>query len=794
MNSKSKKNIDINLIICIVAVLLLFLPTINRPWLIYDERIIADGIYFPKANSFFEIFEILKTFGLNFSVLSSNTMYSSNYIVRTCPLGLFMGMILTFFFGREPLFYHLFNIGFHLLNTLIVFFTVKLFISKNKTTSLNLLLILLTLLWALHPAMIEPVLLSINFGALFSYCFFFIFFLDFLKNKEKNNSLIRQLLIPILFIIPMLTNEYIVTLPLILFIYSFAETYKTNNFKSSILISLNHTKPYVIGLLIYIFYFLFISHYTISQVENSSTIVLFLERVFWLCPQIFFHIVKLICFPLKLSIDQGIFVHLGYSIFDPYSIFCFLFLSAWLFIPLILFLSTKKFSNIFFLSWGFFFALLPFLHVLMPSYTLTAERYLYAPLAMLIFGLGKIINDSNKTHNKYTTSTIIVLSIVLIICFTRSFFRTLDWKDNYSFINSTYKTSNSSFFKAVRLGMLGKAISILEPHKQGEIQKYFQDTLKLLEVAKQEALEQKLNYQDSLPQIIKSYGLDYESLLRKIAFLEASSRCLELKENYKVGLRILEPYIQNLQIVDPRITELYTHFLLLDNRHAEAKEILLKTNSIYPQTPFILMALVDLFLKYEHDFISAEKYLLEGLKSLPYDKDILLKTLSFYQGYKDPLVTAKYASLYGLRTQSKPAYEQALSIYINTNDLKSAKNIVDKLLRLDSKDPEILYFVSRYFYKIKDYEKTLNYLTNGYENSKALKANPNVTFEIGYTLAKCLLLSGKPDNAASISKEILSFATDLESLHKVNQLYIKLGLKDYSEYSKNKINLLNMVK
>ncbi len=782
---------DIRLAICLIVVCILFLPTLNRPWLIYDERIISDSIYFPKANSFSELFEILQTFGLHQHVLSSNTMYSSNYITRTCPFGLISGMLLSFFFKANSFYYRLFNLALHLVNIILVYSILKLLLNKVKQT--NFIVPVLTLLWGVHPVMMESVLLAINYGSLISYMFFFVFLLDFLKNKEKNNSLLRRFFIPLLFMIPMLTNEYIITLPLVLFTFSFYENYKNNDFKKSISLTITHTKPYFIGLFIYILYFFFISHYTISQTSNHNYFLLLIERIFWLSPQIFFHLLKLVFFPLKLSIDQGVFVTLGKSLFDPYPIFCIFLMSIWLFVPLVVFLLKRRLANLFLLTWSFFFALLPFLHILMPSYTLAAERYLYAPLAMMVIGVGVILSEMIHKGGvpRYALTVILLLSILLTGYFIRSYNRTQDWKDNYSFINSSYKTANNSFFKAVRLGMLGKAISIIESNKQNEIKQYFQETIVLLNKAKEEALENKTKFQKHLPLIIKSYGLDYNSLLTRIAFLEASSLCLELKQDHKIGLSILEPYIKNIKKTDPRIIELYTHFLNEDGRYKEARDVLLKTNSIYPKTPFILMALVDLFSKYENDFNSAEKYLLEALKLLPYDKDILLKALGFYQGYKDPSVTARYAYLYGLRAQSKPAYEQALSLYLNLGDINKASTIASKLLKLDPNDPELLYFVSMFYYKVKDFKKAISLLSNGYEICRRTNISDVLRLEIGYTLSRLHLQTGNKNAAIIIARDIPQLATTTEDLKKLAVLYNSLGLTDYLNYCLNKFKLLN---
>lgn len=771
-----KKNLI--LLICLIIVCGLFIPTLIRPFLIYDERILLEGIYFPIPNSLSEFSEIIKKFGLNFSILSSNTIYSSNYITRTCPFGQLFGMLLSFFFKKEPLFYHIFNLILHLINTCLIYFILNVFL-KNK----YYLVAILTLIWAVHPVTMESVLLSINFGAPFTYMFFLGLLLDFLINKEKNKSIFRQIIIPILFLILMFINEYIVTLPFIFFTISFYSSYQNNSLKEALKRSIQETQPYFLGFFLYVIYFFLFSHYNISQVPSENYFVVLLERIFWLSPQVFVHMLKLIFYPEKLSVDQTIFVQLGKSLVDPYSTFCIALLFIWLFIPLILFISRKKMSNIFLLCWTFFFALMPFLHILMPSYTLAAERYLYTPLAMLIIGIAKMLSDKTN-HKLYLT----LLSIVLICCLIRSHYRTLDWKDNYSFINSTYKISTDPLFKAMRAGMLGKAISVLEPHEKTKIENYFKDSLKLLNIAKVETIKNKLKYQEKLPLVIKSYGLDYESLLTKIAFLEASSSYIELKEDYMIGLGILEPYTQKLEKIDPRILELYVHFLTLDKRYDEVKKILLRTNEIYPNTAFVLLALVDFFYK-QNESQEAEKYLKQALKLLPYDINVLSRAVNFYQDINRSDLTAKYAYFYGLRMNSEAAYQKALFMYLNLGNLKEAKKAVDKLLLIKSNNPASLYFVSKYYYKIKEYQKAVSSLVTALEISKQSNENPGLTFDIAYTLAQIYLSLGNKDMAIFTAKDTIMFAgNNLEALKKLANLYKSLGLTEQLNYCLQKIN------
>jgi len=376
MFKKDKFNI-VNLLICLTVILLLFIPTLSRPWLIYDERVIFDNSFFPSPVSFSEIFETFKEFGLNFNFLSSNAIYSSNSVIRSSPLSLILNTLVNFFLKKNQFCYHLLILILHIINTSLVYFIIKILTDISGNNSVKLLPVLLTLIWAIHPVMLESVLLSTNFPRLFTYIFFFAFFLDFLKNKEQNKLIKRRIIIPLIFLIPMFSTECMIILPFVFFIVSFQQLFQTEGLKTSFKRSFEYTIPYFTGITIYLIYFLFLSHIKSNHPSGGNEFVVFLERVLWLSPQIFFHSLKLIFYPKLLSVDQSLFIHLGKTLFDPYAVFCFSFLFMWLLVPLYLFVFRRKFPDLFFLNWTFFFALLPFLHILMPSYALFAERYLY---------------------------------------------------------------------------------------------------------------------------------------------------------------------------------------------------------------------------------------------------------------------------------------------------------------------------------------------------------------------------------------------------------------------------------
>lgn len=694
------KNIfySLSLLACLTIILILFVPTLYRPWLIYDEKIIFDNSFFPSPINFSEIVETFKQFSLIFNFNSSNAIYSSNSIIRSSPISLILNTLINFFLKKNPFSYHLLILILHIVNTVLVYLIIKTISNFQQNGYLNnIFLFLLTTIWAIHPVILESVLLSTNFPRLFTYIFFFSFFLDFLKNSEKNASLKRRILIPLLFLIPMFSTECMIVLPFVLFVTSFQQTFPANTLKASIKKSFNYTLPYFTGAIIYLFYFLFLSHTGTNHPLQGKAFIVLLERIFWLSPQIFFHDLMLILYPKTLSIDQTLFVHLGKTLFSPYSIFCLIFLMLWLFIPVYYFVIKKKYPDLFFLTWTFFFALLPFLHILMPSYALSAERYLYCPLAFIVFSLVKVISNNKR----FTTWINLFLSLILILCFIRSYYRTADWKDNYSFINATYKSTKNPLFKGIGSGMLAKAITILEPQKTDIAKNYFIESLNSLEIAKSRNEELKLKFQKSLPEIVKSYGLDYESILSKIAYLKVASKCIEFNEAPEVGLEILTPVIQNIDRLDSNIFELYAHLLILKNRVAEAKTILLKANSFYPHSRSILVRLFDLTMQYENNKEEAEAYISDLLKYYLYDISILSKAHDFYQSKGNIAKTAQYAYLYGIRTHTIPAYNQALYLYLQMNDLRKAKEIVSKLSAISGNDPQSIYLINLYLSKTK---------------------------------------------------------------------------------------------
>lgn len=671
------KILKVDLLICFALVLILYLPTLDRSWIFYDERLIFDELAVPIPSSFKEIFEIINSFGVVNNLSSTNFLYSSNSVNRPSLLGVPFLLLVGLFFKKSAFLYHAFNLFLHLINTGFVYLILRQAFSFSNFNFLNrFLIVILTSIWAIHPVNSESILLSTNIGANLSYLIFFALFYDFIKNRHKNHLFYRQLLLPVSFLIPMLLNEYIIALPLVILTYSLIQNL-TTNLKNSIKTSLKESSPYLIGFFIYLIYFYF-SSYKFYKPSEFNHLTVAIERILWLSPQIFIHSLKLVFFPKILSIDQTGLVQLGKSLFDTYSIFCTLFLLLWLGIPLILFIKNKTSYPFLLVSWLFFISFLPFSQIPTATYCLIAERYFYTPLFFIIFGIANIL--SRRGIACYTP-TLFILFCLLCTLSIRTYNRTLDWKDNYSLLNSTIKSSTSLLYKGSRIDALGEVILRSNPEKIVEAKKYFLKAQGYFHKALKELKTEKNKYKDE-PVILKSYGLDYDSLLVKATYficIEVFNNPSSSNEEYSKKLKIFTPYLKYIDSFDPRTLELYANLLIKNNEPERAKKVFLYAYKKYPTSPFILISLIRFEREIEKNLNETKKYLDKALELYPYSKDILFETLRYDQLANNLPDYARHSYLYGLRTHSGFFYREALTGFLMLGQKSEANKISEKL-------------------------------------------------------------------------------------------------------------------
>ena len=681
------KNTAISILIIVLSVIVLYGQTLNYKWdTFYDFQIIRDETLFPAPLSFSQLWEFISNFNLKHYIEASNPFYTSIANLRSTPGGTFLVLFNLLLSQKNPIYYHLLALIFHIINSILCFFilnkTSNIINSSNNKKELtlrnNFLPIVFTLIWALNPLNVETVLLVTNIGALVTYCFCLLFLLYFI-DIQKKPSISKSWMIAILYLIPLLLHEYSVIIPVIALFYIYATSvfYKSeSSVKSILFLTLKKFFPSIILLTIFCIYFMLLPNVKIVQ-ENS--IELIVERVFWLSPQIFFHLVKLIIFPFHLTIDQSTLVNLSSSLFNPYSIFCTVFMYGLILLSMISIplLHKKVFFFFFVLFTPFFISSIPFLHIISPLYNLMSERYLYIPSFFLILGLFHL---AKAYYNKplRLISINILLFLTLSTFSTKSYFRINEWKESFSWFTSAINESRDNLIKGLRLQILGA----LYFQKSDSESKRIGNNLILEgnQILEKYIYENELKEQtdsNQYPKILRFYGLDPKSKSAKAAYLLSLSK-IGIENNIESAYQMLSPYMQNFSTPDSQILDFYLGILFATKRFDEA-EILL--NQAYKKriSPTVFIALSELQKTKYNDYTKAEVYLKESFKYFPYDKAILLQLKNFYLYTENSLQYAYFSYLYGLRTHSIESLKEAFKIYTASKNTKMEKIVLNNI-------------------------------------------------------------------------------------------------------------------
>ncbi len=688
--------------ITISIVFLFYFRTIFYGIKTYDELFVFKESLFPIFHSFSEMFEFISLLGLNHHFEAMNTLYSNIVSLRCNPIGNFMQLFIECIFKKNPIYYHLYSLSLHLINTSCVFLIIhKTGKLLNRTISSNtptlVTTTLFTLLWALHPANIESVLLLTNANIILSYTLCFLIFVFYIFFFQRNEKLLQlnfaiKFAISLLYLCALFLAEFHFVFPFILILYLTClnmflnhpqDSFKKAFFKS-LSLSCKSVSPLLFGTGVFISIFTF-SRLSIN-LQNQSSLDVILERVFWLSPQVFFHYIKLIFFPIKLSIDQSFHVMLGKSIFDPYSIFCLISLILILFLSFrSLIYSTKRFHFFFIAIFLFFLSLIPFLHILAPLYNLASERYLYFPSFVLIFGFAHYVMHLLSRNNLKTTSLVsIALVIITLIYSVRAYVRTFDWKDSFTLYNSAIKATNNPLYKAFRYSGLTKQEKIFARYPLQEVEKEYQDlAVENVQKAINTLKEETNKYQASTPAILKAYGLDPETLLVKAGFFLVQIH-LSLSRDFESALERMKPYTNDLSLLDSSALKLYGSTLLINHKYDEAEKVLRYGLEKYPFSTRMIFPLCDLIQSKYNDLDEIEKLALRAFQLYPYDTFTLFVLTKIYELKKDTVQFAKFSYLYGLRTHSLESLQNAYKSYLVLGNSEVANKVKKRILEMEN--------------------------------------------------------------------------------------------------------------
>ena len=299
-NKKEKSEKNLYLLATILIVFFIYSFSLFRPWQPFDERLLYNETLFPIPQTISEIPEIIKAFVLNYHIESMNSFFSNFMTIRSNPIAEILVIIVSFFFKKNAFLYHMLQLTIHLTNTVLLWIILGK-ISEKK----YFLMSLFTLIWSLHSANTEAILLITNWKTIMTYTFCLGFILYEITQARAGfkPALAKSAATTILFCLTMFTTEYGYSLPLVMFFLVFGLIFKKiNSLTKAFLLATKISLPYFMGLLsYYLLSFLRTAPPSVNLASNINSIYFFIERNLWLSPQIFVHLLKILFFPMSWS-------------------------------------------------------------------------------------------------------------------------------------------------------------------------------------------------------------------------------------------------------------------------------------------------------------------------------------------------------------------------------------------------------------------------------------------------------------------------------------------------------------
>lgn len=335
------------------------------------------------------------------------------------------------FWRLNPFGYHLTNLIFHLLNTLLVFVLAS-FISKNKMVPF-----IASLLFGINAIQTETVAYISSRADLICIFFLllsFISYIVYIKRLNQKSQHIQYYLLSLFsFILGLLSKELALIFPilLILFDFTFPNIEPALTFRNRII------KRYLIFFIIFLTYILlrllvFKTRVPFSAVPNSF------YSSFITAPKIIWSYICLLLLPLNLHMER--FILPPQSPVESIALITF--------IAITLGAIAKSYSRsklIFFGACWFFITLLPSLNLLFALNAQMSEHWLYLPsigfFIIIAYAAEIILKTKILKFKPAHSKTFILSAFVLIAIFysTATIMRNKEWGDEIAFFKDILK-------------------------------------------------------------------------------------------------------------------------------------------------------------------------------------------------------------------------------------------------------------------------------------------------------------------------------------------------------------------
>lgn len=352
--------------------------------------------------------------------------------------------------GLNPLGYHISNIIYHAITSVLVYLVVYL-ITKNLLTPNSRLLtpLFAALIFASHPIHTDSVAYISGRRDILSTLFFLLGFYYFLRYRA-NVKWIYMALATMSFILGIFSKEMAVTLPLIFLAYDFYMHFNTRETR----INLSFFKdigltlktiflkykylyiPFIVAGIAFSYYAVFILNASRRVNWYGGSILLNFITV----ARIWINSIKLLFYPVTLNADYSFNAFpISRTLFEPRSLLSLVALAMIFYGILRLLLYSINYKTIAFCVVWFFITMLPVSHII-PHHELFAEHYLYLPSLGFCLLIALLIDKLfNIQKYKYIFYALPVIAVIL--CSYRTIERNKDWRDDYTLWKKTCETA-----------------------------------------------------------------------------------------------------------------------------------------------------------------------------------------------------------------------------------------------------------------------------------------------------------------------------------------------------------------
>jgi protein O-mannosyl-transferase len=359
---------------------------------------------------------------LNFQHIKQ--IFSTYYIGMYQPLTTLSYALNFKLTGMNPAGFHVGNILFHLLNTLLVFFFIRGI--SNKTAPA----LLTALFFGIHPMFVESVAwVSERKDVLYAF-FFLLSLIFYVEYVRKKKGVLLLLLSFLMFGCSVLSKSTALLLPLLLILIDW---YLKRNFDWKQLTE----KILFLIISIIIAVVALNSQYSEKFTDYSAYQYSIFDRPFLAANSILFYI-YMFFLPFKLSIiypypdKTGIFLPTEY-----YLAFIVLIILIYALYRIIKKSEVEMQRLIIFGVSFFIIMLLLCLHfIALPGFSVSAERYAYIPYIGLFFVFSMVISNldekSANMHNQKKYYFYILITIIVVFFSISTYSRNKVWKSNIS--------------------------------------------------------------------------------------------------------------------------------------------------------------------------------------------------------------------------------------------------------------------------------------------------------------------------------------------------------------------------